>query len=171
MLTNYKPPVEFCRGAFDGISVAGESGQSAVVMLRCMTLLQATIALLTIALATPAAAQKRVALVIGNSQYQHTAVLKNPRNDATAIASALRELAFDVVEGLDLTQADMQQAVGTFASRLEAADVGLLFYAGHGLQVDGKNYLVPVDARLSNQLELQFQTIATDVILGVMESR
>lgn len=131
----------------------------------------ASLALLLAVLAVPAEADKRVALVIGNAQYAHTSPLKNPRNDATAVAAALRELGFEVIEGLDQKQVEMQQAIAEFAGKLETADVGLLYYAGHGLQVDGRNYLVPIDARLRTELELQFQTVPTDLLLNVMESR
>jgi hypothetical protein len=90
--------------------------------------------------------EKRVALVIGNSAYQHTAVLKNPSNDATDMAATLRQLGFDVIDGNDLTKDEMEQRIRAFAAKLAGADVGLFFYAGHGLQVDGKNFLGPVDA-------------------------
>ncbi len=129
-----------------------------------------SIAVLTALLITPALAEKRVALVIGNAKYQHTVELKNPTNDARAVADALKSVGFEVIEGLDLTEIGMQKAVSEFSAKLQTADVGLLYYAGHGLQVDGRNYLVPVDASLDNELQLQFQTISTNLILNVMES-
>jgi len=116
----------------------------------------------------PAEAAKRVALVVGNSAYQHAARLKNPRQDAVAIASALKALGFDVIEGLDLKEADFVAKVSDFATRIEGADVALLYYAGHGLQAHGKNYLVPVDANLKRELDLQFQTMPVDLILKSM---
>jgi uncharacterized caspase-like protein len=96
----------------------------------------------------PAAAEKRVALVIGNAAYQHAPPLKNPSNDATDIAAKLRELGFDVVEGIDLGKRDMEKRIRAFAEQLNGADVGLFYYAGHGLQVNQKNFLAPVDAEL-----------------------
>jgi uncharacterized caspase-like protein len=85
---------------------------------------------------TPATAEKRVALVIGNAAYQHVPPLRNPSNDATDIAAKLRGLGFDVVEGIDLQKRDMEKRVRAFAEALNGADVGLFYYAGHGLQVD-----------------------------------
>ena len=96
-----------------------------------------------------ALAERRVALVIGNSAYQNTAPLKNPSNDATDMAEKLRELGFEVIDGTDLSKREMEQRIRTFADKLAGADVGLFFYAGHGLQVDGRNFLAPVDARLN----------------------
>ena len=128
------------------------------------------IAVLTALLTTPALAGKRVALVIGNAKYQHTAELKSPTNDARVVAGALKSVGFEVIEGLDLTEIGMQRAISEFSVKLQTADVGLLYYAGHGLQVDGKNYLVPIDASLDNKLQLPFQTISADRILNVMES-
>ena len=122
-------------------------------------------------MATPAlAADKRVALVIGNSAYKNTAQLKNPANDATDIAAALRRLDFDVVNGLDLDYQGMRTAVRRFSEKLPDANVALLFYAGHGLQVAGKNYLVPVDAQIETQADLDFGTIDLDLVLRGMEA-
>ena len=91
-----------------------------------------TAALLLFGALGPAAAEKRVALVIGNSAYQHTAALKNPSNDATDMAATLQQLGFDVIDGNDLTKEEMEQRIRAFAAKLAGADVGLFFYAGHG---------------------------------------
>src|SRR5215218_11359661 len=93
-------------------------------------------------LAAPAAAAeegRRVALVVGNGAYAETAALPNPPNDARAMASALRGLGFEVVEAIDVDHPAMLEALAGFAERLEGAQVGLFFYAGHGLQVAGEN--------------------------------
>jgi uncharacterized caspase-like protein len=95
-----------------------------------------------------AAADKRVALVIGNGAYRHTPLLKNPRNDAADMAAALERLGFTLLLRLDLDKAGMDRAVREFAAGLADAEAGVLFYAGHGLEVGGVNYLVPVDAEL-----------------------
>src|SRR3712207_1385785 len=95
-----------------------------------------------------AAEGRRVALVVGNGAYAETAALPNPPNDARAVAAALRGLGFEVLEAADLDHPAMLEALAGFAERLEGARVGLFFYAGHGLQVAGENYLVPVNARL-----------------------
>lgn len=113
-------------------------------------------------------AEKRVALVIGNGKYLNAAELGNPANDARAIAAALRDLAFDVIEGLDLSVLAMEDHISEFASRIEDADTALFFFAGHGLQVDGENYLVPTDAVLANQGQLKRQTIVLQDQLNMM---
>lgn len=117
----------------------------------------------------PAAAEKRVALVIGNSAYQHTPALKNPSNDASDVASKLRGLGFDVIDGTDLTKSEMESRIRSFAAKLQNADVGLFFYAGHGLAVDGKNYLAPVDAKLESETDLDFEAVELDLVLKQME--
>src|SRR4249920_2992618 len=94
-----------------------------------------------------AQAEKRVALVIGNSAYQHTPKLANPKNDATDIAAALKMHGFQVIDGFDLDKPAFDRKVRNFATALKGSDVGLFFYAGHGLQVAGHNYLMPIDAK------------------------
>nr|MEC9417184.1 caspase family protein [Pseudomonadota bacterium] len=93
---------------------------------------------------TSAHAERRVALVIGNSGYANVAELKNPYNDAKGMSDKLTDLGFDVVTGLDLSLRDMRQTVREFIKKLDNADLALFFYAGHGIQVNGENYLVPV---------------------------
>ena len=113
---------------------------------------------------------RRVALVIGNGKYQHAAQLPNPPNDAADIANALRKLGFDVVEGRDLGKREMEDKIREFGRKLERADLALLFYAGHGMQVAGKNYLVPVDAKLERAGDLSLDTIEVGQILAQMEA-
>ncbi|MBI4275515.1 MAG: caspase family protein [Rhizobiales bacterium] len=117
----------------------------------------------------PAIAANRVALVIGNSDYKHTPRLKNPSNDATDVAAALQRLGFDVVRGLDLDHAGMREQVRRFTEKLPGAEAALFFYAGHGLQVAGKNYLAPVDARLESEADLDFNMVDLDLVLRNME--
>lgn len=112
---------------------------------------------------------KRVALVIGNSAYQNTAVLNNPVRDATEMAAALDRLGFDVIKGLDLDQAEMYAKIKEFTSRIDGADVTLFYYAGHGFQIDGKNYLAPVDATLSRESDVDFETVPLNLVLRQME--
>lgn len=120
--------------------------------------------------AGPAAAQgKRVALVIGNSDYKHTGRLENPKNDAADMAASLRKLGFMVVEGRDLDKAAMDRTIRDFAGALGGAQVGLLFYAGHGLQVAGQNYLVPIDAQLTTPSAIDFEMVRLDLIHRTME--
>jgi hypothetical protein len=121
--------------------------------------------------AVPAAAQKRVALVIGNGSYQHTAHLKNPANDAGDMAAALQRLGFDVLRGIDLSHSGMRDIIRSFTQKVTSADVALVFYAGHGLQVGGKNYLLPVDAQIETQADLEFGSIDLNLVLGFMEGQ
>jgi uncharacterized caspase-like protein len=132
----------------------------------------ARIALVLVALALlPAAAlaNKRVALVIGNLTYQHTPKLANPKNDATDVSAALRALGFQVIDGFDLDKAAFDRKVRDFATALEGAGVVVFFYAGHGMQVAGQNYLVPIDAELTTAAALEFEMLRVDVVHRVME--
>ena len=119
----------------------------------------AVVLLLLTALPSAAVAQKRVALVIGNSAYQHTPKLTNPKNDATDMAAALKKLGFQVIEGFDLDKAAFDRKVRDFAGALKGAEVGVFFYAGHGLQVGGQNYLVPIDAKAEAADALDFEMV------------
>jgi uncharacterized caspase-like protein len=122
-----------------------------------------------IALASEAQAEKRVALVIGNSAYQHTAPLKNPRNDAEDMTITLKRLGFEVVAGYDLDERGMAQKVRDFARSVDQADVALFFYAGHGLQAKNQNYLVPVNAALKVESDLDFETLPLDLVMKQMQ--
>jgi uncharacterized caspase-like protein len=117
--------------------------------------------------APPAA--RRVALVIGNSAYP-TAPLKNPVHDASDMAQALRELGFDVIYQENLKQHDMKRAIRAFGDKLRGDAVGLFYYAGHGLQVRGENYLVPVDATIESEEEVEYEGIHAGFVLAQMES-
>ncbi len=112
------------------------------------------------------ATQKKIALVIGNGDYVTAPRLANPVNDAVDVASTLSTLGFDVIDGYDLDYGGMQEKVRDFARALEGADVGLFFYAGHGLQVDGKNYMVPVDAALADEGAVDFETVDMNSVIS-----
>jgi formylglycine-generating enzyme required for sulfatase activity len=116
-----------------------------------------------------AQAEKRVALVIGNSAYQHTPKLTNPKNDATDMVAVLERHGFQVLEGFDLDKAAFDRKVRDFATALSSAQVGVFFYAGHGLQVSGHNYLVPIDAQLSTASALDFEMVRLDLVHRTME--
>jgi hypothetical protein len=132
---------------------------------------RAAIALLFLVLmGSGAEAQKRIALVIGNSAYQHTGRLANPKNDATDIAAALKTFGFVVIEGFDLDKAAFDRKLHNFATALAGADAGVLFYAGHGLQVAGRNYLVPIDAKAELEALLHLEMVRADDIQRVMEA-
>ena len=119
--------------------------------------------------ATPSLAAGRLALVIGNGAYQAAPHLENPANDAADLAKALRAIGFDVIERRDATREDMAGAVRDFAERIGTADTALFFYAGHGLQMNGENYLLPVDAKIESQADVRFNTINLTDIQQEME--
>lgn len=116
----------------------------------------------------PALAEKRVALVIGNASYVEGA-LENPVRDATAIASRLRELDFEVVQVTDGSLRDMQQGLVRFLQQIERGATALVFYAGHGIQANGRNYLMPVEAKLESEMSLRFQAMEVTDILEELE--
>jgi tetratricopeptide (TPR) repeat protein len=113
----------------------------------------------------------RVALVIGNSEYRFANKLINPRNDANDLSALLRRLGFDVVEGRDLDKRGMEDKVREFGRKLDNADLALFFYAGHGIAVGGKNYLIPVDAKLERAGDLSLDTIEVGNVLAQMEAQ
>jgi tetratricopeptide (TPR) repeat protein len=108
---------------------------------------------------------KRIALVVGNGAYQSATPLPNPVNDARLVAKNLRDIGFEVSEGADLDHAAMLRLIREFLRSAPAAQLALVFYAGHGLQVDGHNYLVPIDAKLATRSDLNFEVVDVDVIL------
>lgn len=109
--------------------------------------------------------QKRVALVIGNSAYHGAAELRNPVNDAKAMSDALNGLGFQVIEVTNATQKEMNHAIAEFGQKLNADTAALFFYAGHGLQVKGKNYIVPVDAQISGEAAVRAETVDMDTVM------
>ena len=133
-------------------------------MLRCIAAL-----VVTLFSVCAAWADKRVALVIGNSDYESVSSLDNPINDASDLSIALEGLGFDVFLGTDLTRAEMLALAESYGATAADSDVSLLFYAGHGFQVDGRNYLVPVDAQISTAEDIPEQTIAMEEFVGRME--
>jgi uncharacterized caspase-like protein len=113
-------------------------------------------------------AAKRTALVIGNGAYASTP-LKNPVNDAVDMAKALRELGFDVIEKTDASKRDMILAVDEFAKRLREAEIGVFYFAGHGMQIHGRNYLIPVKAHVTSETDVQFEAMDAGRVLGKMQ--
>ena len=121
------------------------------------------------ALSTPALADKRIALVIGNSAYRNTVPLPNPRNDATDVAKALKAVGFTVVEGYDLDKRGMDDAFRRFANEADGADAALFYYGGHGFQFQGSNYLMPVDAKLTGVGDVNYEMARVDDILSDLQ--
>ena len=111
---------------------------------------------------------KKVALVIGNGAYAHAIQLPNPAGDGKLVAETLRSAGFSVIEGSDLDKAGMTRLLDQFTEAAYDADIALVFYAGHGLQVDGRNYLVPVDAELQKAAQLQTRTIPVEAVLAAL---
>ena len=112
----------------------------------------------------------RVALVIGNSDYAHYSDLQNPSHDADDMAQALRALGFTVVTGADLGLEAMNGAVDAFIGQLRSNTVALFFYAGHGAQVDGVNYLIPVDQRIQAAYQIQSRALDVEEVLRGMQA-
>ena len=116
-------------------------------------------------------ADRRVAFVVGNARYEHTGALANPRNDAQDVADKLKSLGFEVMLSVDLDQASFAHAIDDFARRLDGADVGLFYYAGHALQMNEKNYLVSTNAKLESAFMVPAETIELEPIVRLMESK
>ena len=130
-------------------------------------------ALFVLASAAPALAEKRVALVVGNAAYRHIPRLDNPANDARLMAETLRALGFTLAGGapqLDLDEAGFRRAVQDFGKQIAGADVALFYYAGHGLQVRGNNYLAPVGANPVREADVDFHMLDANVVLRQMDS-
>jgi uncharacterized caspase-like protein len=128
-------------------------------------------AVLAVCLANhPALAGKRVALIIGNSSYQNVAALTNPANDATAITEMFKKASFDVVDSRrDLKSQEMRRALRDFGDKARGAEIAVIYFAGHGLEVDGVNYAVPVDAALERDVDVDDEAIALNRILLAAE--
>lgn len=110
------------------------------------------------------AVEKRVALVFGNAAYPHSP-LRNPVNDARAMAATLRETGFQVIARENATKQQMERAVGEFSRALTPGSVALFYYAGHGMQVNGRNFLVPVDAQIASEQAVRLEALDVDVVL------
>jgi len=122
-------------------------------------------------LGAPAGAQTRLALVIGNSNYRAVTPLPNPVNDARAVADELKTAAFDVTQALDLGQADMRRAINDFAAKVAAKGtdtIALVYYAGHGVQVEGENFLVPVDARIQSEADIAKEAVRLADVMSAL---
>src|SRR5438552_4033498 len=117
-----------------------------------------------------ALAEKRVALVIVNSAYQKVAKLSNPANDAAAVAAMLKAAGFDSVESrLNVPANDLRKTLREFAAKTRDADIAVVYYAGHGIELDGTNYLIPVDAALETDGDVLDETIALERVLFAVE--
>ena len=118
----------------------------------------------------PAFAEKRVALVLGNSAYQNVAPLPNPVNDGAVIAATLKAAGFDLVDSRhDLSAVETRRALRDFADAARDADIAVVYYAGHGMEVDGTNYLIPVDAKLERDTDVYDEALSLDRVLVAID--
>jgi hypothetical protein len=138
--------------------------------MRTRTVFSLALSLLPLAGGGAFAAERRVALVIGNSSYIHAPALDNPVNDVMAVSLMLEGAGFQVVETRNnLDNAAMRRVIREFSAMTRNADVAVVFYAGHGLEVDGTNYLIPTDAKLASDIDVEDEAISLDRVLRVLE--
>src|SRR5436190_316265 len=117
-----------------------------------------------------ALADKRVALVIGNSAYRNVAKLSNPANDAAAVAAMFKAAGFDTVESkLNQTVSELRKTLRDFGNASRDADVAVVYYAGHGIELDGTNYLIPIDATLETDTDVLDETLSLDRVMVAVE--
>jgi hypothetical protein len=116
------------------------------------------------------AEEPKLALIVGNSRYRNSQELANPVNDADAMSTVLRGLGFEVLLYKDLSLIQFKMAVDDFGYKLNNYDVGLFYYAGHGIQMNGMNYLIPTDANLTSEAEVEYDCIVADKIIAKMEA-
>jgi len=121
--------------------------------------------------AVPGHADKRVALVIGNSAYRNAPPLPNPRNDAEDVAAALKRTGFETIVGLDLDKAKMEDAAINFARAARTADVAVFYYAGHAIQYAGVNYLAPIDAKLTDEADLRRMIRVDEIVADLQQAK
>ncbi len=130
-----------------------------------------TAILMFLALVLPATAAKRIALVIGNNDYDHVIDLKNSGNDADLMERTLKDVGFEVLRYNDLDQRGMKQAMLDFGRKLkEGAEASMFYYAGHGVEIGGVNYLVPRDADLKSSEEADIQNVSVNSFLALTEN-
>jgi len=120
--------------------------------------------------AAPAPQETRVALVIGNSAYSNAGMLPNAKNDAEKLAATLRRVGFSAVTvHLDLSREKFAEALKAFATEADRADWAVVYFAGHGIEIGGTNYLVPTDARLASDRDISFEAVALEQVLLAVE--
>ena len=128
------------------------------------------IALVVLAmLAESATASSRVALVIGNSVYVHVPALANPRSDAADVGAALGRLGFSVTRLDNADYATLLRGLQAFRREASAARIAVVFYAGHGIGVNKRNFLVPVDARLQTDGDVEYESVSLDLVMGAVQ--
>jgi uncharacterized caspase-like protein len=139
-------------------------------VVRCLSALSIVAAIIFVSVA-PAAAEKRVALVIGNGAYENVPHLPNPPNDAKDVADALQRSGFDTTLGIDLDKAAMDAAAVRFARAARDADVALFYYSGHAMQYAGINYLAPTGAKLTDEADLRLLERVDDIVADLQRAK
>ncbi|QND42512.1 hypothetical protein HB770_13645 [Rhizobium leguminosarum bv. viciae] len=139
-------------------------------MMRSAMVLVVGICVLIFSALSSLASSGRVALVIGNSAYSQVEKIRNPGNDATAIGAALRRMGFEVTVVHDATKVEFDSALSTFSDVAAGADIAVVFYAGHGMELNGSNYLIPTDATLSTDAQATSETVTLDTVLDAVRS-
>lgn len=134
-------------------------------VLACVLLL------LLFPVAAGAAPSKKVAMVVGNSAYATLGTLPNTLNDAKAVAASLERIGFTVFPAYDMSQAALLDEFGKFSKALEGADAAVFYYAGHGIQIDSENYILPVDLKLENEMSVRYGALSLTDVLRDIESR
>jgi Caspase domain len=169
----FGPTLMLATGEKRNILAALVSGKVSIAMrlsLISVLVLAAAVAASTPVLCTIALADKRVALVIGNSAYKKVPQLSNPVNDAQAVGEVFRAAGFDVIDiRHDLDAQGLRRAIRDFSLVVRDADVAVVFYAGHGIELDGNNYLVPIDAKLALDVDVEDETVSLDRVLKIIE--
>ena len=141
--------------------------------MSCRSLFKVVIPAALLLCSVPAWAENRMALVIGQSAYKSVPALPNPANDAKAMTQLLTDSGFEVSSAADLTQNEMRTAVSDFAGKVAAKGpdtVALVFYAGHGIQVDGENFLIPTDIDPKREADIPMQAVRLNDILNTLTS-
>ncbi len=139
-------------------------------MSKRISLIAVLATMLTFAAAHDAMAEKRVALVLGMSKYQNVPALTNPARDAAAMGEVFKKAGFDSVDTkLDLTVSGLRREIRDFAAAAADADIAVVYYAGHGIEVSGTNYLIPADARLLSDFDIPDETVSLDRVLQALE--
>ncbi len=135
--------------------------------MKCFLTLCLTLLVFSLPVIVTAATEERTALVIGNGGYS-TGSLKNPVNDADDMAVALKRLGFNVILKKNAAQQDMEDAIRAFGDRLKKGGVGLFFYAGHGVQISGKNFLLPIGVKIDRETDVKYRAVDADMVLDEM---
>lgn len=136
--------------------------QIRMTKVRTVLAVAASFIFVTLIGSAQAWASKRVAMVIGNGAYEHVPALPNPTNDAHSISASLKQVGFEVTLAKDLTYQQMRLALRAFSDKAIGSDIALIYYAGHGIEVDKHNYLVPTDARLKKDLDVEFEALSLE---------